>query len=269
MMILDYGTQISFEPIKLSIGTIIKPTLKQIAKISFKKFELYESLLKITPEHIYTKLLKDNGGQEMWDSIDEHTKDNMTIFDVIQNNEYVRALYIEMLNFFFQEALIYREGYLLVIKENISNLDMENIQINDIYGAISRETLPKIFSIIEQICGIYNKEEDIDNMKFKNEFQKQYILKMLKNQKKNTTEKNTNINLSVPNIISALTCIHPSINYTNIWEMTVFQLYDSFNRLQQNKMYDIDSTRVSVWGDEKKTFDFGLWYKNNYDNNEK
>ena len=51
--------------------------------------------------------------------------------------------------------------------------------------------------------------------------------------------------------------------------MTVFQLYDSFNRLQQNKMYDIDSTRVSVWGDEKKTFDFGLWYKNNYDNNEK
>ena len=40
---------------------------------------------------------------------------------------------------------------------------------------------------------------------------------------------------------------------------------DAFNRLQRNTMYDIDSTRVSVWGDEKKTFDVSLWYKNEYD----
>jgi hypothetical protein len=32
-------------------------------------------------------------------------------------------------------------------------------------------------------------------------------------------------------------------------------------------MFDIDSTRVSVWGDEKKTFNAALWYKNNYDKN--
>lgn len=265
-MKLDYGTQISFVPIKLSIGTIIKPTLKKIAEISFEKFELYEILLKATPESIYLKLLKDNGGVEYWESLDRQSKDNMVIFDVISNDNKVRILYLEMLNFFFQQTIIYREGYLLVIKQDVNDLDIENITTDDICGVISKESLAQIFSIIEQVCGIYDEEDDIDNMKFKNEFQKQYILKMLKAQKKNKTNKKADINLSVPNIISALTCIHPSINYINVWDLTIFQLYDSFNRLQQNKMYDIDSTRVSVWGDEKKTFDFGLWYKNNYDN---
>lgn len=268
-MKLDYGTQISFEPIRLSIGTINKPTLHEIAKITFEKFELYELLLKITPENIYTKLLKDNGGQEFWDSMDEQTKDKKEIFDILQDDEKVRVLYIEMLNFFFQETIIYREGYLLVIKEDVEDFEINKITTNDIRGVISKESLPQIFSIIEQICGIYNEEDDIDNMKFRNEFQKQYILKMLKAQKKNESKKKADINFSVPNIISALTCIHPSINYTNVWDMTIFQLYDTFNRIQQNKMYDIDSTRVSVWGDEKKTFDFGLWYKNNYDINNK
>jgi len=31
-----------------------------------------------------------------------------------------------------------------------------------------------------------------------------------------------------------------------------------------NAIYEIDSTRVSVWGDEKKTFNASLWYKNHF-----
>ena len=78
--------------------------------------------------------------------------------------------------------------------------------------------------------------------------------------------KKADINLSIPNIISSISNMHPSLNYMNVWDLTVFQLLDAFNRLQANVMYDIDCTRVSVWGDEKKTFDVSLWYKNNYDN---
>ena len=150
-MKLDYGTQISFEPIKLSIGTMIKPTLKQISKISFEKFELYELLLKTTPESIYTKLLKDNGGLEYWDSLDEKSKDNMIIFDVIINDEKIRMLYIEMLNFFFQETVIFRESYLLVLNKDVKDLDMNKITANDVCGVISKESLPQLFSVIQQI----------------------------------------------------------------------------------------------------------------------
>lgn len=89
---------------------------------------------------------------------------------------------------------------------------------------------------------------------------------MLKAKKKAQENKKADINLSIPNIISSVSNMHPSINYLNIWDLTIFQLLDAFNRLQANVMYNIDCTRVSVWGDEKKTFDVSLWYKNNYDN---
>ena len=88
---------------------------------------------------------------------------------------------------------------------------------------------------------------------------------MLKAQKEQKKQAKNDINLSIPNIISAVASKHPSLNLTSIWDLTIFQLLDSFSRLQANTVYEIDSTRVSVWGDEKKTFDPALWYKNIYD----
>ena len=45
----------------------------------------------------------------------------------------------------------------------------------------------------------------------------------------------------------------------------LMNVYLKLYRLQVNKVYDIDARRVSVWGDEKKTFNIALWYKNEYD----
>ena len=67
-MELDYGTQISPFPIKLSIGTLKKPKLRDIAEMSFDKFAFYEFMLKMTPEMYYTKLLKKSGGEQLWSS---------------------------------------------------------------------------------------------------------------------------------------------------------------------------------------------------------
>ena len=89
--------------------------------------------------------------------------------------------------------------------------------------------------------------------------------KILKEKKQEKKKNKLDKNMTIPNIISALSNKHPSLNYTNIWDLTIFQLLDSFNRIQANSVYEIDSTRVSVWGDEKKTFDASLWYKNEYD----
>ena len=104
-------------------------------------------------------------------------------------------------------------------------------------------------------------------MKFKNDIAKKLYEQMQKANKEKEKQKNkkNDINLSLPNIISSVSSKHPSINLINIWELTIFQLLDCFNRLQNNTMHEIDSTRVSVWGDEKKTFDPSLWYKNYYD----
>ena len=150
-----------------------------------------------------------------------------------------------------------------MLKENIAKPDETKEQ--QVRGVIAKENFSEVIGLLQQICCIYNEEESLDDMKFKNNLARKLMEKMLKAKKKEQETKKSDLNLTIPNIISSLANKHPSLNYVNIWDLTIFQLLDAFNRIISNSIYDIDSTRVSVWGDEKKTFDVSLWYKNNYD----
>lgn len=262
-MKLDYGTQISPVPITLSIGVLKKPTLLEISELSFDKFTFYEFLVKMSPYTYYTELQKENGGKEYWNSLTAEEQSKITIYDIILNDERLCGTYLELFNFFFVETVIFREGYFILLKDKDENIHGD-INPENIRGIISRENLPKIFELIQQICCIYDADENLDNAKFKNNLAKR-LLKRMQKSAKGQAKKKSDINLTIPNIISALSNKHPSLNYTNIWNLTIFQLLDAFNRTRVNSMYDIDSTRVSVWGDEKKIFNAALWYKNEYD----
>ena len=262
-MRLDYGTQLSPVPITLSIGTLRKPTLKEISQITFDRFSFYEFFLKLSPETYYTKLRKENDGEAFWDSLTEEERDKITIYNIIEEDDKIRSTYVEIFNFFFVETVIYQEGFFILLKDEVAN--PEKIKREQVRGAIAKDNFSKVMSLLQQICCVYNEEESLDDMKFKNNLARKLMEMMLKAKKKEQETKKSDLNLTIPNIISSLANKHPSLNYVNIWDLTIFQLLDAFNRTQANSMYDIDSTRVSVWGDEKKTFDVSLWYKNNYD----
>lgn len=256
-MKLDYGTQISPSHITLSIGTIKKPTLKDISELSFDKFGYYEMFIRMTPEIYYTKMCGEKG-VEYWESLSEKKQDSLDMFEIIKTEKALADAYVEVLNFFFVEQVIFDEGYFIILKNDVEYsgaLEKDNVKC-----AFLADTFKEILDILQQICGI--AEEKPEEQKFKNDLARKLFEKMLKGKKK---EKKVDKNFMLPNIISALCNRHPSINYTNVWDLTVFQLLDSFNRTQANLFYDIESTRVSVWGDEKKTFDASLWYKNNFD----
>lgn len=264
-MELDYGTQISPFPIKLSIGTLKKPKLRDIAEMSFDKFAFYEFMLKMTPEMYYTKLLKKSGGEQLWSSFSKKEKELLTTYELITRTENLIEIYLEVFNYFFLETVIFREGFFILLKDNIK--DEKTIEEKDIHGVISQENFDDVLNVIQQICCIYSKEEKIEDMKFKNNLAKEIVEKMMKAQK--TESAKNNLDLTKPNIISSVCGSHPSLNYINIWDLTVFQLYDTFNRLQAYVIYNINSTSVAVWGDEKKSFDISLWYKNQYDTKDK
>lgn len=264
-MRLDYGTQLSPIPITLSIGTLRKPTLREISQITFDRFSFYEFFLKLSPETYYTKLRIENDGEAYWSSLTEEEQDQITVYDIIKEDEQIRNTYVEIFNFFFVETIIYQEGFFILLKENTAIDKPDEIKKEQVRGAIAKDNFSQVLSLLQQICCIYNEEESLDDMKFKNNLARKLMEKMLKAKKKEQETKKSDLNLTIPNIISSLANKHPSLNYLNIWDLTIFQLLDAFNRIQTNSMYDIDSTRVSVWGDEKKTFDVSLWYKNNYD----
>ena len=235
-------------------------TLQDISELTFDKFSYYEFFVKMTPKTFYTELRGDDGKQ-YWNSLTKEQQDKITLYDLIEQDEKLRNTYVDILNFFFIETVIFQEGYFILLNQGVEFSDV--LKTSDIRGAMSREIFLQVLDLIQQICCICGENENLDEMKFKNNLAKQLMEKILKEKKKNKLDKN----MTIPNIISALSNKHPSLNFTNIWSLTIFQLLDSFNRTQANSVFEIDSTRVSVWGDEKKTFDVSLWYKNEYDKN--
>ena len=262
-MRLDYGTQLSPYPITLSIGTLKKPVLGEIATITFDRFSYYEFFIKMTPE-VYYNEIKGDDGKVYWNSLTDKERECLSIYDVIIEDQKLQETYIEILNFFFIETVIFKEGlFLILINSELS--DLENLSMDNVRGIISKKTFPQIINLIQQICCIEKKEESIEKLEFKNDVARKLYEKMMKAQQEEEKRSKKDLNLTIPNIISALSNNHPSLNYLNIWELNIFQLLDSFNRIQENSMFNINCMRVSVWGDEKKTFDPALWYKNNYD----
>lgn len=256
-MRLDYATLLSPAPIKLSIGTIRKPTLKEIFEITYEKFGFYELLLKLTPIQFYTVLIGD-AGKKVWDSLSEDEKEDLSIFQLIIEYEPLRNMYIEMLNFFFVENVLFSDNTFILCTGDSD--DLSDLNIDDIKGVITKEYFNDVLGIIQQTCCI--DDGDNENPIFKNKTAEKLYKKISKAKKHR--KKIIDKNYSLPNIISSVASRHKSLNLLNIWGLTIYQLMDTFNRLQVGEIYDIDSRRVSVWGDEKKTFDATLWYKNEF-----
>lgn len=263
-MQLDYGTLLSRSPVRLSIGRLRKPRLKDIAKLGFDKFGYYESLLKMSPELLYSTILGEHG-EAYWESLSDDVRDSMTMYRVILTNKQMQESYTEMFDFFFKEKVVFQNGIFLLLRKGT---DVDNIEQGSVVGMITEKTFQQVVELIQQVCCIYEKPKPtIEEMSFKNDIAKKMFARMQKSQEKldRMKARQSSKNFSIPNIISKVSNMHKSINPVNVWDLTIFELIDAFNCLQTNEVYDIDKTRVSVWGDEKKKFDPALWYKNNND----
>lgn len=252
-MKLSYFELLSYEPILLSIGSLKKPKLKDISELSYHKFMLFEFLLIMTPKLYYTKLLNKKNGEEIWNSFTQSQKEQLNLYQLILDDNDLKELYLEMFKFFFIESVSIYENYFVITKKYQNS--------NKIIGTISSDNLEEILEILQQICCIYTQEEPKEE-KYKNK-----LAEKLDKQLKEAAEKNNNTknkDYDKANIISAVCNKHPSLNYTNIWDITIFQLYDAFKRLKLNSVYEINATSVSVWGDENKEFNSSLWYNNDF-----
>ena len=260
-MKLDYGTITSPFPIPFTIGTIRKPTLGEIADprvIGFQKFGLYESLLVLTPQEYY-KYTGENA--DYYSALSEEEKKDLTMFCAIEHDKNLQEMYVSLFRLFFIEPVTYMEKVFLILEDQD--------QKESVKGVITEELFPDVLNIIKQICGMSADEDallkDASRMKFKNKKARKLYEKIMKSEEKEKKNKKPNSNYSIPNIISAVCSCHPSINYTNVYQLTVYQLLDTFERLKIDSAFHIYRTSVAVWGNEKNWFDPELWYKNEYD----
>lgn len=268
-MRLDYYTLLCPEPIQLSIGNIKHPTLRRIGKLTFQQFGMYQVYLKLTPKDYYKYLANDKLKKE-WENLSDDVKANVELYDLVMIDESVMRQYEEIFNFFFIERVVFVDDMFLIVDTDDYETPKEDLDFDEltVIGVINQSTFLDVLDILQQVCCIKSDDPlDETKPKFKNAKAKKLYERMLKakEQEERKKEAKDAINLSLPNIISATASKNAGLNIINIWDATLFQLYDQFGKVQNDDIHYMNAVRVAVWGDEKNQFDPSLWYKNNYD----
>lgn len=234
---INYFDLLSPDPIQVqNIGGVISPKLRDIASIGYNTYQYYLSILLLD--------LKTD------DSLFTEEKMQMSIFELLISNLQSRELLQNILNFFMKENVVYSpEHNGFIVKDN-----------DKIIGIISKNEYPTLCDLIYQRNHIKtNKEEDLS--KAKNKKALEIMKKLQKGRSEKAKQAKVDQNMELGNIISAVANKSQSLNILNIWDLTVFQLWDCFTRLSNNNLYKIQAMSVAAWGDKDHHFDSTAWYK--------
>lgn len=256
-MKIDYTSIISPFPLRVSgVGNIKSPKLKDIwsPKVTIEKYEMFLALISMNVK-IYCCTV-DQQKKEWYDSLSNDEKNSINMFDLIILDPELRGQYMAILNFFFVED-IYWDEQSRVLCTYITDAD----NTSKIVGVIHRDNWNEVSDIILQMNGV-KKSGNSNQMRFKSDFTRE--IWELTHPEELGAQKNKNMELG--NIISAVAAMANSLNITNIWELTVGQLFDQFDRIQNNIFFKSLCLNVAVWGDEKNKFNGIAWYENRYEN---
>lgn len=254
-MNLNYFDLLSPSPIKLKdIGSIKAVKLKEIDAIGYSNYEIYLGMLSMTPQRYYNQ----TGQSEYFDSLDTEQKLSIHLFDLIAADEQLVGLIELALGFFFVDYVRYSSKQQVFLTFNGSKDANDNLIVT---GVINRNVWSEVCDIIMQRNFIQNNIEDYSNVKSSKA--KKILEKLMAGRKKKQENAaKTNPDVEFGNVISVVASLSVNTNLIDIWDFTVYQLWDSYMRLKINVMFDIQKTSVSVWGDKDKHFDPDACFKN-------
>lgn len=245
-MKLEYCDLLSPYPIHIeTVGGIISPKINTIFKIGKNTYQYY---LLLTSMDLKTYFSVTNQ-TELYEALSDEEKENFNVFDLLIADESLRKGLLSAYDFFIFETVEYNDEY-----RCFTVLDNERI-----IGVIAEKNYKIVGDIINQRNYIkFEREDDYSNVKSKKALKILEKIKKAKASQKKT--KKTDARMELGNIISSVAAKSYSLNMTNIGELTVFQLWDTFSRLTNNNIFEIQSKSVATWGDKEKTFDYNAWF---------
>jgi hypothetical protein len=208
-------------------GIVFKqPKLRNIKDIGLQVYYAYISFLLVSAEEYLISIKRE-------DLIPFFKQHNLTMFDIYRDNPYERQLFIEALSFFIDGEIVFKNGEFLINNTNI----------------INKEIYQKILEIIAEInCLKVNKQQEI----YANEKARK-IAEKIQQAKQKRSNVQSKDSVSLADIISAVASRKESLNLLNIWDLTIYQLYDHYNRLIVEDEFDIHAMNYAYWGGEFKT----------------
>lgn len=248
-----YFDLISPAPILLpGAGSVLSPTLRDISVLGLRTYYYYLSVLSMDVK-TYVSMAQTPAQH---DFLSEEDLFHLNLFDLLTASASSAAHLAAILNFFLKENVSFSkgEGCFVVTAEG-------DLQSGPVAGKITRENYEALCSLICRRNNIrFQRELPLSGVKSK---KAREIMKKLKKgrDEKAKSGKKADASTELGNIISAVASRHPSLNPVNIWDITVFQLWDAFSRLSNNQIYNIESMSVAAWGNKDNRFDAAGWFK--------
>lgn len=231
--------------------------------------------------------------KKQYEELDTKEKLSISFYDLLMYDELLICSFIEAFDFFFEEEVDFvvngneitdaQFSFITYnkidtpqkIKLNNGN-EYSTIKTNrELVGVINRSNFKDVVDIILQRNSVQMEEEitaeDLTKVKNKNKVM-QLMEKMKKGQKqldktreKKREEKGVASDTELANIISCVAAKnHNGLNMINIWDMTIYNLYEQFKLIRENNIHDAETLSVFVWGDESNKFDIDGWFKEKF-----
>lgn len=270
-MKLDYFSLLSPLPFYINgVGSIKSPTLLEISDIKYPIYQMYLSNLLLDVDSYYEMIDKTNGEylnsftkqeknmilriRNEYVNLDEKYKSNISLYSIMIFDKFLINSLLLALNFFFEDEVIYDSSQKVFILFNgMVDKDDQKIQT----GIIHEGNYDEVIDVILQRVNI-SKRKDEKKLKVKNKTAERLLEKMKKGSKK--AKQKEDKKMEIGNLISSISAHSKTLNIVNIWNLTIFQLYDQFTRIHYDDSYTMNSTSVSVWGDSEKKFDNTMWF---------
>ena len=231
--------------------------------------------------------------KKQYEELDTEEKLSVSFYDLLMYDELLICSFIEAFDFFFEEEVdfvvdgneITDAQFSFITYNKIDTpqkIKLKNgneystIKTNrELVGVINRSNFKDVVDIILQRNSVQMEEEitaeDLTKVKNKNKVM-QLMEKMKKGQKqldktreKKREEKGVASDTELANIISCVAAKnHNGINMINIWDMTIYNLYEQFKLIRENNIHDAETLSVFVWGDESNKFDIDAWFKEKF-----
>lgn len=244
MIKLNYIDRISPYGVMLrNVGRIHSPVLADILKTGYNQYQRILTLFLYTPERYFTDISTESGTENLWNQLNNEQKNNLTMFDILTSTEEVRSELISGLALFILGDFEWDEKHQAILIDK--RIDGKNQTIG---GYIDRSNYLTVVKVILQLLEIADDDMPEETPKFRTEKDRLFYEKFQAKKKEFAHTKKGDPNLELPNMISLLCTFHSSLNYSNIFALTVGQIRDTFSQLAKAKQLNIAEMNYSVWG---------------------
>lgn len=240
------------------VGRVRSPRLREIGEKGYREYQYALTLLLMTPKEYYESIARATGTESMYETLSCEEQDALNIFTLFTESQSAIQDVLSALSFFIEGDLRYYDKSRAVLV----NPSFEDDQVTA-DGVINAKNWRDVCEICLKCAYIDPPNKPLPDRKYKDEFTRkkfeEFYRKKEAYEKQKRAKQKGNPDYELANIISSLATFHNSLNMANIWDMTVYQVHDTFARQRQKEYIDVSDHNYAVWGGKDHKMD--MWFK--------